>query len=94
MESISAIVVYNDNYNKKYSGREETLSAVSEDNLFEQFYKKNNQLKYCNGCYYGNKTVVFLNLFQPVNLSSIKFFFLHLWLNLLICLIHSEKYLQ
>ena len=55
MESISAIVVYNDNYNKKYSGREETLSAVSEDNLFEQFYKKNNQLKYCNGCYYEFK---------------------------------------
>ena len=55
MESVSATVVYNDNYNKKYSGREETLSAVSEDNLFEQFYKKNNQLKYCNGCYYEFK---------------------------------------
>jgi len=30
----------------------EDLSAETEDALFEMFYKKNNQLKYCNGAYY------------------------------------------
>ena len=28
------------------------LTAETEDALFEQFYKKNNQLRYCNGSYY------------------------------------------
>ena len=32
--------------------RTEDLSAETEDALFESFYKKNNQLKYCNGSYY------------------------------------------
>ena len=32
--------------------RTEDLSAETEDALFESFYKKNNQLKYCNGAYY------------------------------------------
>jgi hypothetical protein len=30
----------------------ETLSATTEDALFESFYKKNNSLRYCNGSYY------------------------------------------
>lgn len=32
--------------------RTEDLSADTEDALFEAFYKKNNQLRYCNGSYY------------------------------------------
>lgn len=32
--------------------RTEDLSAETEDALFELFYKKNNQLKYCNGSFY------------------------------------------
>ena len=32
--------------------RTEDLSAETEDALFEAFYKKNNQLKYCNGAFY------------------------------------------
>ena len=32
--------------------RSETLHAQNEIDLFEQFYKKNNQLRYCNGSYY------------------------------------------
>lgn len=40
-----------------YTGRSEVkrvedLSAENEDALFEIFYKKNNQLKYCNGSFY------------------------------------------
>ena len=30
----------------------ETLVAENDIALFEQFYKKNNQLRYCNGHYY------------------------------------------
>ena len=30
----------------------ETLHTQNEIDLFEQFYKKNNQLRYCNGSYY------------------------------------------
>ncbi len=30
----------------------EVLTAENENNLFEEFYKKNNQLKYCNGAFY------------------------------------------
>ena len=32
--------------------RSETLHAQNDIDLFEQFYKKNNQLRYCNGSYY------------------------------------------
>lgn len=32
--------------------RTETLVAENVIDLFEQFYKKNNQLRYCNGHYY------------------------------------------
>lgn len=47
---MEATIVYTDLYNPKYSGRTEVLIAENEDALFEQFYKKNNQLRYCNGC--------------------------------------------
>jgi hypothetical protein len=30
----------------------ETLVAENEISLFEEFYKKNNQIRYCNGHYY------------------------------------------
>lgn len=46
------IIVYFDRNYPQYSNRTEILTAETEDALFEQFYKKNNQLKYCNGCYY------------------------------------------
>jgi hypothetical protein len=32
--------------------RSETLHSENDIDLFEQFYKKNNQLRYCNGHYY------------------------------------------
>jgi hypothetical protein len=32
--------------------RSEMLHAENDIDLFEQFYKKNNQLRYCNGHYY------------------------------------------
>jgi len=32
--------------------RSENLHAENDIDLFEQFYKKNNQLRYCNGHYY------------------------------------------
>lgn len=32
--------------------REETISGTNEIEIYEQFYKKNNQLRYCNGSYY------------------------------------------
>lgn len=32
--------------------REESISGTSDIDIFEQFYKKNNRLRYCNGsCY-------------------------------------------
>jgi hypothetical protein len=39
------------NTNPEYK-HSEKLVAENEIDLFEQFYKKNNQLKYCNGHYY------------------------------------------
>lgn len=39
------------NTNPEYK-RSETLHAQNDIDLFEQFYKKNNQLRYCNGHYY------------------------------------------
>jgi nicotinic acid phosphoribosyltransferase len=39
------------NTNPEYK-HSETLSAPTEIELFEEFYKKNNQLRYCNGHYY------------------------------------------
>ena len=35
-----------------YLIREEVITGNSEIELFEAFYKKNNQLRYCNGSYY------------------------------------------
>ena len=32
--------------------REETISGETDIEIFETFYKKNNQLRYCNGSYY------------------------------------------
>ncbi len=32
--------------------KKETIEAADEIALFELFYKKNNQLRYCNGTYY------------------------------------------
>ena len=32
--------------------RTEALNGESEIEIFEKFYKKNNQLRYCNGSYY------------------------------------------
>lgn len=32
--------------------RSEELTGVSEDALFEEFYKRNNSLRYCNGSYW------------------------------------------
>lgn len=34
---------------------EETLTANVEVDIFETFYKKNNQLRYCNGSYFRFK---------------------------------------
>lgn len=50
---MEANIVYTDQYRPQYSGRVETLTAPNEDNLFEQMYKKNNQIRYCNGCSYA-----------------------------------------
>ena len=44
-------VIYKDR-DPRYNGKVSTLVAETEDALFEEFYKKNNQLKYCNGSYY------------------------------------------
>ena len=44
-------IIYRDRdprFDKKIS----TVAAETEDALFEKFYKKNNQLRYCNGSYY------------------------------------------
>ena len=38
--------------NPTFNGKISTLAAETEDALFEEFYKKNNQLRYCNGSYY------------------------------------------
>jgi len=51
-------IVYFDRYNPQYSNRTEILTAETEDALFEEFYKKNNQLRYCNGCYFEFKDSV------------------------------------
>ena len=48
---MEANIVYNDE-NPKFNGKASVLSAETEDALFEQFYKKNNRLRSCNGCYY------------------------------------------
>ena len=48
---MEANIVYNDG-NPKFNGKVSVLSAETEDALFEQFYKKNNRLRYCNGSYY------------------------------------------
>lgn len=32
--------------------RTEELNYISDIDCFEQFYELNNQLRYCNGCYY------------------------------------------
>ena len=47
-------------YNKTYSKvvKEIEIFGVSEIDLFEQFYKLNNQLRYCNGSYYTFKDFI------------------------------------
>jgi hypothetical protein len=45
------IIIYLDR-DPRFSGKVSTLTAETEDALFEEFYKKNNQLRYCNGSYY------------------------------------------
>ena len=32
--------------------KQEEINGISNIDIFEQFYKKNNQLRYCNGSYY------------------------------------------
>ena len=53
---ITLKIAYWDRISYTSSGSEikrvEDLSAENEDALFEIFYKKNNQLRYCNGSFY------------------------------------------
>jgi hypothetical protein len=44
-------IIYRDR-DPRFNGKISTLAAETEDALFEEFYKKNNQLRYCNGSYY------------------------------------------
>jgi len=39
------------NYNSEITGQE-TITGENDIEIFEQFYKKNNSLRYCNGSYY------------------------------------------
>jgi hypothetical protein len=39
------------NYNSEIT-RQETIEADNDIEIFEQFYKKNNSLRYCNGSFY------------------------------------------
>jgi hypothetical protein len=32
--------------------RQETIEADTDIEIFEKFYRKNNSLRYCNGCFY------------------------------------------
>lgn len=51
---MEAKVEYWDRDYKSYKSelvRTETLSGTKEE-IFNEYYKKNNQLKYCNGAYY------------------------------------------
>jgi hypothetical protein len=48
---MEAILIYRDR-NPEFNGKICTLAAETEDALFEEFYKKNNQLRYCNGSYF------------------------------------------
>lgn len=41
---------YLDTSSKEFS--RETIEAETEIGIFEQFYKKNNRLRYCNGSYF------------------------------------------
>ena len=44
-------IIYKD-INPRFNGKISILVAETEDALFEEFYKKNNELRYCNGSYY------------------------------------------
>jgi hypothetical protein len=59
-EKIKAELNYWDrvSYTSCYSEikRQETIEGHSETEIFEQFYKKNNSLRYCNGSYYKFST--------------------------------------
>jgi hypothetical protein len=48
---MEANIIYFDR-NPEFNGKVSVLTADSEDAIFEAFYKKNNQLRYCNGSYY------------------------------------------
>jgi hypothetical protein len=39
------------NYNSQITSQE-TITGENDIEIFEQFYKKNNSLRYCNGSYY------------------------------------------
>jgi hypothetical protein len=39
------------NYNSEITSQE-TIAGENDIEIFEQFYKKNNSLRYCNGSYY------------------------------------------
>ena len=44
--------------------RQETIEAETEIELFEQFYKLNNSLRYCNGSYYKWQDVEWQNKYS------------------------------
>jgi hypothetical protein len=48
---MEATLIYNDR-DSRFNGKISILAAETEDTLFEKFYKKNNELRYCNGSYY------------------------------------------
>ena len=43
---------YPNNFESEPKGNKEFIEAENEDAIFEEFYKKNNELRYCNGSYY------------------------------------------
>jgi len=56
---MKATIIYNDKYDeeKRWDGREDIIEGVGNVELFELFYKANNRLRYCNGCYYTWKDI-------------------------------------
>lgn len=49
--------------------RSEIIEAETEDAIFEELYKRNNRLRYCNGCYYKCKSNVDDEKFRQWNMS-------------------------
>ena len=48
---ITVVIKYINEYHPEYN-HNNIIEGETEDSIFEQFYKKNNQLRYCNGSYY------------------------------------------